>query len=647
MSGLFSIFNIATRGLNVEQDCLSVTSHNISNTNNPAYTRQRALVEASSPASMDSITSVKEPGQLGTGAQVESIQRIRDKFLDYQIRNEDSKYASLKAQQGYLNEMQGIFNEPSDTGLSTITENFFNSWQQLSKEAQSSNAKTIVAQQALTLTNTLNSTYNQLQNVKSDAGSIIRNSVSEVNKYINQIDDLNKEIIDAKATGSNPNDLMDKRDYLIDQLSKKFNLVVDNKKFDGINLKPKDTGAMLLPNLVNSDDTNTEVRFSYVSSIEKVGGEKKADGSEDNSVYRITYYKFGDMQNVENKQTITVKNMSADQLKDLSESRMLWANKDGVATRPDTFRIANGETIDASNLMVFKPSSGEIQGCMQVEEDVDKYCAQLDRFAKSLTFSVNTVLSGTTDVSKITEKNSDGLNEIPLFVNKNYSDGDIKGSDLKTATNLNKEESQISAANITINKSILDNVTLINTGKTAKSGDADGSRALAVAQLQNTIMSIQDIPIYSKYDKEVDPDKSNNITRANFFGIDTKADGTEIPKGTTPSKGTIIIEGMKSSIKFDADKMTITGSANGMTVGGYFKDTIDRLGVKTQGVMNDTKNEKILLKQLGDTRKSVSGVSLDDEMANLIKFRHAYAANAKVVATVNELLDVVINGLIR
>ena len=78
---------------------------------------------------------------------------------------------------------------------------------------------------------------------------------------------------------------------------------------------------------------------------------------------------------------------------------------------------------------------------------------------------------------------------------------------------------------------------------------------------------------------------------------------------------------------------------------GYFKDTVDRLGVQEQQAQRIVTNQQNLLDSFTQSRESVSGVSLDEEMANLIQYQHAYQANAKVISTLDQLLDVVINGL--
>ena len=89
-SGLFSIFHTARTGMTTQQQGLSVTNHNIANANTPGYSRQRAEIVTNKPFSNPTMNSYIGPGQIGTGSQVATIRRVRDEFLDYQIRQETS-----------------------------------------------------------------------------------------------------------------------------------------------------------------------------------------------------------------------------------------------------------------------------------------------------------------------------------------------------------------------------------------------------------------------------------------------------------------------------------------------------------------------------------------------------------------------------
>ena len=141
-------------------------------------------------------------------------------------------------------------------------------------------------------------------------------------------------------------------------------------------------------------------------------------------------------------------------------------------------------------------------------------------------------------------------------------------------------------------------------------GDSDGSRALAIAQLRDSLIRIQDI-------------NETVISRKDMF--DKNKGGNSL-----------INNGLK-----------IENSTSGMKMDSYFKDTIDRLGVQAQEAQRMVTNQEDLLYSIEESRASVSGVSLDEEMANLVQFQHAYNANAKIISTVDELLEVIINGLKR
>ena len=246
MAGLFNTLNISKRGINVMQAGLNATSHNISNASRTDYTRQRIRVEASSP-----LTTVGSAGQIGTGAQVAMVERVRNTFLDYQIRNENSSLADANVRQNVLSEIESLVNESGDKGLSKMFDKFFDSWQDLSKNPSDINTRNIVLQEASNMATEINRIYSKLQESKGDVNDTIKNSVVEVNLILNEINELNQKIQEISMVGNQPNDLMDKRDALLDQLSGKMGISLENKKNNGINVTGKD---IALANLVSSKE---------------------------------------------------------------------------------------------------------------------------------------------------------------------------------------------------------------------------------------------------------------------------------------------------------------------------------------------------------------------------------------------------------
>lgn len=619
MAGLFSTLNISTSGMSAQQKAIDVTSHNIANANTEGYTRQRVVIEANNPYGMPSVNNSISGGQVGTGASVTAVQRVRDDFLDYQVRNETSTKGTYDTRDNYLSQVEGVLNGLSDNNLSTLMGDFFNAWQDLSTQSQASTARTVVVQSSAAFADALNHSYNQLQSLKSDSQSYLKDQVLQINDYLDQLDKLNQQIISVKTSGTEPNDLMDKRDLLLDKLSEDFNITVDKKDYDGINLKPTNTDGINNSSLVQSDDSNDVKRFSYISAIEKV--------DDSSSVYKITYYKNGDMTSDANKVEVYVSNIDEDKIKELDQTRVLWANKDGMAIglSVDESGAANKhgknqyDAVDASSIKLFQPDSGNLKGAMSVQEDIDNYTDQLNKMAKALAFTVNAVHSGQNSIGSTDAPagNPPQTDYMPFFVNSNAaayttnSDGKEILNNLSSTLN---NEVNITAGNISVNREILDDPMKIKTNThddefayasdNDVDGNGDGKRALAIAQLANKILTIQNI--------------SDNTSRSDFIS---------------------------SLSKDDNGVGTVVNSSNGMTVTGYFKDIVDKLAVQEQQAQRIVKNQTSLLQNFQQSRTSVSGVSMDEEMANLIQYQHAYQANAKIISTVDQLLDVVINGL--
>jgi flagellar hook-associated protein 1 len=575
MSGLFSIFNVATRGMSTQQTAINVTSHNIANANTEGYSRQRATIETTRPFGMPSLNNAVGPGQIGTGAQVSAIQRVRDSFLDYQVRTETSTYGQFSAKDKFLSEVESIFNEPSETGISTLVGKFFDSWQTLAGNPQSSNTRTIVVQQAAALADSLNQTSTQLEKLKKNANDVINSTVFEANDILNQISQLNQQIVGVKVSGQMPNDLMDRRDLLIDTLSSKFNFKIEKKNFEGFNIIQEDGTATNLVKAVGPEDV---MRLSYVKDITKTSSAIR-DGKYE---YSIRYYENGDTSKEKpklNEGPITLR-LTDEEYKNINKYKIMLTDSDG------------------SYSGTFTPQNGELFGYAEVQEDINNYVNQIDQIAKAIAFSVNALHSGVKNVTDNTR--SDYGNDInPFFVN---------GNSITTAG-----EEDITAKNIKVNQNLIDNVMLIETKYDSTYGSTNGSRALAIAQLRDKLMNIQKI--------------DSTTTRADLFDNSAKAGGNNI----TSANGLI----------------EFVSAPNGIKIDSYFKDIIARLGVQSGEAQRMVKNQETLLSSFEQTRESVSGVSLDEEMANLIQYQHAYQANAKIIATVDELLDVVINGLKR
>lgn len=227
MTSAFFGINIALRGLQAQQKGLEVSSHNVANANTPGFTRQRAVLVATTPFPVPALNRPLGPGQLGTGVEAATIDRIRDAFLDAQIRYELSSLGRWEERSQALAQVETVFMEPGETGLATLLNQFWNSWQELSKYPESAPVRTTVVETANALAEALRHTYQQLQDIQDNLETSLSIQVQQVNTLTSQISGLNRQIQAIKLAGDQPNDLLDRRDKLLDELSQVLSIQVE------------------------------------------------------------------------------------------------------------------------------------------------------------------------------------------------------------------------------------------------------------------------------------------------------------------------------------------------------------------------------------------------------------------------------------
>lgn len=652
MSGLFDTFTIATRGLNVQQGAINTTSHNIANANTTGYSRQRAVAETTRPFGGMSKFDTTGVGQVGTGAEITSIQRIRDYFIDYQVRSESGTSGYYTQSSNTLSKVEDVFGEPSDTGIQELTSKFFNAFQEVSKSPDKSDVKTVAIKNASALADALNYTYNQLKKAQDDSQSLLQTNVTDVNSYLDQINELNKQIRSISSVGQTANDLMDKRDNLLDQLSYKFGIKIDRDSLDTINLSSTEYPDAAL---VKSDPNDTD--YSRLSYVKSAVANKDASGNFTGEV-TVEYYPLGNENSPTKSFKITADPDKAKDLADnLMQNRILIADKDGNAvgmtkttakdptpapTVGTTTTTANGVTT-VTNVTAVKNTDGsttyttlvkstppvtdtelkggifqtykydnesgvnnvdnnhirgEIAANQSVQQTIDGYMDNLDRLAAGLAYSVNAIQTGSLDVNAA----SQGLSNNLIFI--------TNGASTTTDTG-------ITAATIKVNSALVTDPTLLNCNTTSTSGVGDGKRANAIANLNSMKMNLSNVK---------STEDLTTMTRKKFL--------EEI--GINDASGT----GFS-----DSACLNLNAGTNGSTVDSYYKTIINNIATTTQEASKQVDNQETVLSNLENQKASVSGVSLDEEMTNLIQFQHAYQANAKMISTIDELLDVVINGL--
>lgn len=262
----FHGLEMARQALAAQQAALYTTSHNIANANTEGYTRQRVNFETLSPYPAASRNRPEIPGQMGTGVEAGSVQRIRNQFLDNQFRSENStaNYWSTRAEA--LSRMETLLNEPSDTGLSTTMDQFWQSLQDLAVNPENSGARSVVLQRGQALAETFNYLSDTLHNIRTDLQSQIEVTIKDANTLINSVNEINKQIKNLETHGYSANDLYDKRDMLLDELSGIANISVE---YDKSHIPPGKMGDGVATVFL-VDETGSKIMDSAL--IDGVGG---------------------------------------------------------------------------------------------------------------------------------------------------------------------------------------------------------------------------------------------------------------------------------------------------------------------------------------------------------------------------------------
>lgn len=217
MHSTFFGLELARRALETQQYALDITGHNIANANTQGYTRQIANMKSTTP---DTINSLGHSLSVGTGVTLENITRARDAFVDRQYRWETSKQEYWGGRQDALQKVEGMFNEPSENSLHDDMNKFWTAWSDLSKNPENMGARSVVYERAQTLVDSFHNLAQQTTDMRNNMDANIRVQIHQINSYSEQIAGLNEQIKRAEVAGDNPNDLRDKRDALVDELSK-------------------------------------------------------------------------------------------------------------------------------------------------------------------------------------------------------------------------------------------------------------------------------------------------------------------------------------------------------------------------------------------------------------------------------------------
>ncbi|AFQ45769.1 flagellar hook-associated protein FlgK [Desulfosporosinus meridiei] len=588
MGSTFGGINILSRSLYAQQAGLDTVGHNIANASTDGYSRQRVNMVTVFPTG--EVYGSRGQNQAGAGVAVGSIMRARDAFTDRQLWKESSTLGYSQTSSEALSKMEDVFSEPSDTGVQTVLNKFWTAWQTLSTNASDSGARTTVAQQGVAVVNTIQHAAQQLKDTVENINSAIELDVKSINQITSNIHTLNQQIAFTEVGGNDhANDLRDSRDLLVDQLSKLVNISVQEDSSGKYTIK---SGSL---NLVN-DSGHTEL--STATTIDPTFG------------YEVT------------KVTIA----------------------------------SNGSPVDFTN--------GEVKALLDSRDSsstgIFAYMTSLDKVSKFLLQDFNSVHRSGYGTDNVSGRNFFGAD----------SNTDYNGAGaLADGAWLNA---------ITVNHEITDSAAglAILAAKTAANG------MVVTASSTNTDSEIPSVTVTGTYTGGSTPTavmvkvasldglgKVSGISYSTDGGTNWSSDVTGSSPYQLTLKGmTINIDtsslsapainntynfSLSTSNNASGDNAILLGNSlktdvsatlGNISLDAFYTSMIGGLGIQSQDAQRLYTNQQTVINHLTNLRASTSGVNMDEEMTDMIRFQKGYNAAARVLTAMDEMLDKLING---
>ena len=667
MVSTFHGLETARRALNTQQAALLTTGHNIANANTPGYTRQRVNMTTTEAYPSVGINRPQIPGQIGTGVKIGDVQRIRDSFIDTQYRTETSKLGYWQAKAEQLSQMESIMNEPSEIGLANILDDFWSSLQDLASQPQDNGTRSVVRQNGIALAETFNYISSSLQSVQKNYRNELYIGEKNVNSILRQINQVNKQIGSVEPHGYLPNDLYDERDRLVDELSTMVNVRIERKSSGGL----PSSNAEGLYNVYVANSQGEILRDSNNKAIKLVDSEMGiATG------FHIQY-----------------------------ENRL---QLDSPVTEIKFFQLKNNETgfeglnqieADKSDAPIYQiddvsklDTNGKLRGYIEgygyksnvngVKTDAGLYnemLAKLDVMAYTFANQFNVVHQSGWSLNEI-QNEKESKQSFFSFDGIEPTADNPKGAAARIGVSaaILEDEDHIAAAaeaNVLSGAMIRENVQNGTSGNPAITGIYNKESALeenegfeSAEKMNITLTYNSGSWSYTMTGLDGDGDELNppvthngntaiTGTSTTVFGVEVDISQVETPQDGDTWTYEFKAEGIKAkdeafigngtnALKLAEVKDAVMNYGGSLTdVQSFYQGLIGTLGDKASEANRMIEVAGVLKDSVEQNRLSMSSVSLDEEMANMIKFQHAYNAAARNITLVDEMLDKIINGM--
>ena len=621
MGSTFSGIELGKRSIMAHTDAITTSGHNISNANTEGYSRQRVQLKEFDPLYKPDLERAERAGMIGQGMDSQSINRVRDELLDQRITEQQHSESYWETRSKYYTMIEQIYNEPDDVSIRSNMDKFWEGWQELSVHPESQAARQAVVTRGESLADSIKTKWEALMGVGNLINGDIEATVKQVNDYTRQIASLNAEIVRSRGMGDNPNDLLDRRDLLVDKLSKIINITSDRRDSDEF-MVHLDGHVLVQGGIARGFELETVVDNNGYDKLvwKDTGNDAVIKGgtlgalielrdvdirSEVQSLNTMTM-NFSDLVNDIHRNGYGANNVTGlDFFTQHSFVENVNGNydRDGDGTLDHSYifrftgttKLNPQEQIGLEGVMTLSGPGGNVQVAYHPTDTVETVINRINdsngEVKAYLDRNNNLVLKGTT-ASAV---------ENPDFVIRHVEDS---GFFLTGYTGILQASGAAGAYDY---------------------AQADAVQALAGAQFAVS-------PV---------------LNPAGYIEVNQalKNDVMSVAAAYKDNSGNVNAGDGRAAVEIAAIRNTKVMIGHERTFDDYFADSVTNVGLKGEQAENMHLSHSAVMEDLRSLRDSISGVNIDEELADIIKFQHGYNAAAKFVTVWDSLLDTIINRL--
>ncbi|ROR31554.1 flagellar hook-associated protein 1 FlgK [Mobilisporobacter senegalensis] len=604
MANLMTSMYTGISGLNVSQNALNTTAHNLTNVNTAGYVRQQVIIKDWGYENIGQAANYTN--QIGLGTATEVVKQVRDRFFDQRYRLEFGRQGYYESQYKAVQEIEDIFGELEGVTFQKPLNDLWNSIQELAKEPDSIVTRTTFAKNAESFIERAETIYEQLQSYQINLNIQLTDKVNRINQLGKEIRDLNVKIRSYEASGQErANDLRDARNNCLDELGGLIDITYKEDAQGMVNIsaegvpfvndttvfemglkKESETSQMLKP-IWKSTDTDV-FNFDRVPSAEyntDIGSLKGLLVARGSDSANYTDIPVREAYPTEEAYQIGVKEYNT--MIEASVMRTIQAQFD---------QLIHGLVTAIND--VFAPNKGAI-------------------LAADVTLPDGKVLTGDSKIKILDEENA------PVGQDENHTKGEAmfnrKGMDRYTVTT-----ATVYVLDENGDKIVLDDTDPLNI----------------IYQTET-----KEIYIYN----EEDPDNNYSLFTLGEIEVNKKVmqNYSILPLSNAKTPAAYDNKAVEKLINLWNQSFATLGPNNSThnTFTTYYTEFIGELSNRGYTLKNITENQEFAVNSLDTDRQNIMGVSSDEELANMLRFQHAYNAASRYVNVISEMLEHIIMRL--